>query len=159
MLILRVLHHFKHYVIDIAPSAPPKNAVLRTLSSRSIEINWTAPDIKDQNGILVLYEVIAYEEMFHSNVRKVINSSLSPNITLWKNNSLNPFTNYIFHIKAGTIAGVGPPAVLHKHGNGKMFIICICILTKCVQQQPTNEQLNCKLIFYLTTEQNTRYKG
>ncbi|XP_046851042.1 uncharacterized protein LOC124444464 [Xenia sp. Carnegie-2017] len=110
-------NHIDFRTGEAAPSAPPKNAVLRTLSSRSIEINWTAPDVKDQNGILVLYEVIAYEEMFHSKVKRITNSSLSPNITVWKNNSLNPNINYIFHIKAGTIAGVGPPAVLHKHGN------------------------------------------
>ncbi len=44
-----------------APTSPPQNVMASVLSSTEIHVNWTKVPMRDQNGIVTLYEVL-YEQ-------------------------------------------------------------------------------------------------
>ncbi|XP_028401484.1 phosphatidylinositol phosphatase PTPRQ-like [Dendronephthya gigantea] len=113
-------HYFDYRTGQAAPSAPPKDVTIRSTTSSSIEIIWTAPDIEKQNGILAMYEVVVYQELSDSKVEKISSSSMSANTTIWKVDNLSPLTDYIFHIKAGTVEGFGPAVIVHKRSDGRI---------------------------------------
>ena len=41
----------------VVPSTPPVNITVFTLSSTAIQIEWDAPELIDQNGLLTRYQV------------------------------------------------------------------------------------------------------
>ena len=104
----------------LAPSAPPRDVAIRSVSSDSIEIVWAAPDAELRNGVIVTYEVMVYQEMSNSKVKKIMSSLMNANTTLWKVSNLSPRTDYIFHIKAGTMEGFGPAVIIHKRSDGRL---------------------------------------
>jgi hypothetical protein len=81
---------------------------------------WSPPDKISQNGVIVLYEAIVYQEMANSKVKKIRSSIMRANTTLWIVHDLSPLTDYIFHIKAGTVEGFGPAVIIHKRSDGKL---------------------------------------
>ena len=96
---------------------------IRSVSADSIEMMWDAPDKRSRNGVIVSYEVIVYEEILHSKVKKIRSTLMPANTTLWIVHGLSPLTDYIFHIKAGTVQGFGPAVIIHKRSDGKLHYI------------------------------------
>ena len=81
---------------------------------------WAAPNKESRNGVIVLYEVIVYEEMPNSRVKKIRSSLMRANTTLWLVDDLSTQTDYIFHVKAATVEGFGPAVIIHKRSDGKL---------------------------------------
>ena len=69
-----------------------------------------------------MYKVIVYQEKSNSKVEEIRSSLMSANTTVWEVYDLSPLTDYIFHIKAGTVQGFGPAVIIHKRSDGKFRI-------------------------------------
>ena len=86
----------------VAPSGPPQSITAAALSALSIEINWLAPLLPEQNG-----RITGYVINITSLNTGVIQQLTSVNTTLQIRN-LTPFTNYVCVVAARTAVGVGP---------------------------------------------------
>lgn len=102
----------KSFIAFIAPSSSPQNVQLKSLSSTTIEVNWTEVPTIDRNGLIILYEV-QYEPNDTLNdpddapdrlARRITNTTeLSVLLT-----DLNPFVTYAVSVRAYTGVGYGP---------------------------------------------------
>ena len=121
---------------------------------------WTAPDVRKRNGILAMYEVVVYQELSDSKVEKITSSSMSANTTIWKVDNLSPLTDYIFHIKAGTVEGFGPAVIVHKRSDGRLTLYFTNESKWMVTVNKINElcgQYSCRIILQLDKWRKRRF--
>lgn len=93
-----------------APSGPPQNVKVMSLSSTSILVSWAELPIINRNGLIILYEIL-YEpcntsDQFASYIRNTTGLSV---ILM----GLRPFVTYAISVRAYTIAGHGPYSAVH----------------------------------------------
>lgn len=110
------------FLFDLAaPTAAPRDVAFTSVTPTSIEITWSPPDAERQNGVIVMYEIEVYHEVSGVILEKLTRSLMRANTTSWKISHLSPRTDYIFHIKAGTLGGFGPAVIVHKRSEGMYF--------------------------------------
>jgi hypothetical protein len=90
------------HIFITAPSGPPTNFGATVISSTSIFLSWTPPEVSLLNGILRHY-IISLESGEERVVRNVTSSQDSVVIS-----GLRPYTEYSCAIRAETV-DVGPP--------------------------------------------------
>ena len=97
--------------------------VFKAVSTTSIEITWSSPDLEERNGIIAMYQVEVFQEIFVSMVKKITKSLMreNSNTTVWRISNLSPRTDYIFHVRAGTSGGFGPAVIVHKRSKGMLI--------------------------------------
>ena len=89
-------------LISTVPDGPPQSPAANALSALSIEINWQAPLLPNQNGVITGY-VINVTSLDTGLTQQL--TSVTTTLTL---STLNPFTNYACIVAARTAVGVGP---------------------------------------------------
>ncbi len=91
-----------HIICDLVPSGLPKNVQVLITSSTTVTVQWTEPDLEDQNGIIKHYLVTLLSP---DNTEATIQSSgLTAQLT-----NLHPYYTYTCKVEAVTI-GSGPHA-------------------------------------------------
>ena len=136
------LQYSKHYCQNAklkttcsasAPSRPPQNVQLSSLSSTSILITWSPPSVADQNGVITAYQ-INLTEVDTGTILNMALTSISLTAT-----SLHPYYTYNVVVAAVTVA-VGPysiPAQITTLEDSKSSIFdirlqqCDCEFNKC----------------------------
>ena len=86
-----------------APSAPPLNVSLLTLSSTTIYVSWDEVPAVERNGIITRYQVNYSQTAFTEDMQTMYTTDL--NITL---QNLHEYTTYTILVRAFTSAGAGP---------------------------------------------------
>ena len=84
----------------IVPSGSPNNLTATTISSTALLIEWQAPDIEEQNGVLIGYNIVYGSSLESTNV-----TTLNTEIIL---DDLDIFTQYSINVSARTVVGAGP---------------------------------------------------
>ena len=92
------MHNFR-----LAPTSPPNNLRITTVTPTSISLSWEAPDVSEQNGVLLNY-TIAYSVQSEPVIER---TTPDTEITL---RDLEEFTEYDITVSASTAEGVGPVA-------------------------------------------------
>ncbi|XP_072042726.1 receptor-type tyrosine-protein phosphatase F-like [Amphiura filiformis] len=85
-----------------APSAPPSNVSVESITSRSITIEWSEPPCGNRHGPIIGYSYSLYNE---TSDEIITSTGLNTTVTI---NDLTPYTTYTFVITALTNAGKGP---------------------------------------------------
>lgn len=82
---------------------------LISLSSTTIQVNWTTVPIFDRNGLITLYEILyEYNDTLDQLTRRVTNATgLSVLLT-----NLRPFVTYAISVRAYTGIGHGPYSIV-----------------------------------------------
>ena len=121
------LHHVVIFYINsfffysIAPSRPPTNVQVPTISQRQIELVWAPPPMDQQNGIIRRYIVNITSQ---DGGEELITYSQTTS-TLVQN--LHPFTTYTCSVSAETVAPgpFSPPVVIQTPEDGKVYCFWI----------------------------------
>lgn len=89
----------------IVPASPPGNVSAEVQSSTSIMVTWEDIPLIDQNGVIVIYEVL-YEplETFNGNITEQTVNSTDLFINLM---DLEEFINYSISVRGYTNVGPG----------------------------------------------------
>ena len=98
------LSHTIHYILNVlctAPSAPPRNLSVISMSSTTITLSWDPPLSDQTNGYIRHYVVTVTE---HETASEFQGQSNYTQVTL---QSLHPFYTYTCHVAAVT-TGPGP---------------------------------------------------
>jgi len=86
----------------LAPSGPPKTVDTILTNFSSLSVIWKAPEISEQNGLIIYYEVeIISLDVNHTELVNISNESLI--LT-----DLHSFYTYSIRVAASTSAGLGP---------------------------------------------------
>ena len=98
------LSHTIHYILNVlctAPSAPPRNLSVISMSSTTITLSWDPPLSDQTNGYILHYVVVVTE---HETASEFQEQSNYTQVTL---QFLHPFYTYTCHVAAVT-TGPGP---------------------------------------------------
>ena len=113
-----------------APSAPPQNVSLDSITSSSISLSWEPPLDDQRNGIIVQYtiRIVLVDEGSYIFVNSTI-----PSVTV---TSLRPYTTYDCFVAAETSAGRGPFStsliiVTEEAGEGMITIVYLTARLHC----------------------------
>ena len=110
----------------IVPASPPGNVSAEVQSSTSIMVTWEDIPLIDQNGVIVIYEVL-YEplETFNGNITEQTVNSTDLFINLM---DLEEFINYSISVRGYTNVGSGNysvPVLVMTLEDGKLITTCI----------------------------------
>lgn len=92
-----------------APSAPPTNVTVATVTSTSLLVAWQPPPPIHQNGIIVYYQVL-YEpwNTFNGLIASSGSVLVYTNLSSTMLTGLQENTGYNVSVRAGTAVGPGP---------------------------------------------------
>ncbi|KAL5477126.1 hypothetical protein EMCRGX_G023872 [Ephydatia muelleri] len=85
-----------------APTSPPLNLSLVASTSTSVTLSWAPPPTQYQNGVIMGYTL----QIFNSQQGLLRETNTSSNGST--EDSLRPYTTYLFRVAAMTVAGRGP---------------------------------------------------
>ena len=85
----------------------------------SITASWTSPRESELNGMLRWYKIEVYEQLDSGYLRMVANKTVPAAVSVKTFDSLKTKTEYIIEVRAGTVAGFGPPTVVHQRTSGE----------------------------------------
>ena len=95
----------EHIVLfNTVPSGPPLELVF-SLTSHTIVLSWSPPLLSQCNGVITSYLINCTSG--DSIINSTRTSSTSLTIT-----GLEPFTNYTCFVRASTVVGDGPAAII-----------------------------------------------
>lgn len=99
------------YIFLLAPSSAPRSCIIKFLNATQIHLTWSAPAREHHNGILTKYQLEFLPESWSSSSKRII--LLPAKTKFHKEKNLQPYMRYVIHLRAKTIAGVGPSAILN----------------------------------------------
>lgn len=105
-----------------APSAPPQEVRLLSLSSTSIKVSWVAPPTDSRHGEIVRYS-LAYQAVAGEDMERHQVSGIGADVTSYVLEDLEKWTEYLVWVRAHTDVGPGPesPAVHTRTKEDGMF--------------------------------------
>ena len=80
---------------------------------------WKRPSENEIHGILSSYKVEIYEQLEEGYLNMISNKTVASTVLTCTFGSLKEKMEYIIEVKAGTVVGFGPPAVVHQKTSGK----------------------------------------
>ena len=94
------------------PSGSPENLKIALVTSHTLNLSWSPPLVSHHNGFIMNYFIICSlrDSIIYST--RTSGPSLQLSIT-----GLEPFTNYTCSVRAATVVGDGPVAVIHTMTN------------------------------------------
>lgn len=90
-----------------APSAPPQEVRLLSLSSTCIKVIWVAPPTDSRHGEIVRYS-LAYQALTGEEVERHQVSGIGVDVTSYVLEDLEKCTEYLVWVRAHTDVGPGP---------------------------------------------------
>lgn len=115
--------------IYAGPSLPPQNVRSYVLSPRSVSISWLPPSVVGQNGIVLYYILLLFDEQLLTGER-TINTTL----TSHSFSDLEEYNIYNYSIAAATRVGVGvfsPTIQFTTHEDSTYFCFFVVTKTNC----------------------------
>ena len=108
-------HHSCNYLkmtCSTAPDSPPANVTATTTSATSILVAWAMVSWMEQNGAIVMYEVmtISLEDSGVAIVMKTVN--VSESVQFVDVMELEEYVSYNISVRAYTSVGAGPYSVV-----------------------------------------------
>ncbi|XP_076865315.1 protein sidekick-1 isoform X2 [Brachyhypopomus gauderio] len=94
------------FVGEAAPSVAPQNIRVNTMTSTQLEVQWEAPPVETQNGIIQGYKIY-YWEMENQNETEKVKILFLPETSVRLKN-LTSYTYYMVKLSAFNAAGDGP---------------------------------------------------
>ncbi|XP_072047731.1 protein sidekick-2-like [Amphiura filiformis] len=85
-----------------APSGPPVDVTITSMSTRSLTMEWNQPKCEHTNGNITLYTYKVLNQITGSAI------FMNTSITSWTILDLIPYTEYIISVSAWNAAGQGP---------------------------------------------------
>lgn len=110
LLCLPLSTMFDHYPppsLPSAPSAPPQEVHLLSLSSTSIRVSWVAPPRGSRHGEIVSYS-LAYRALTGEDTERHQVSGISADVTGYVLEDLEKWMQYLVWVRAHTDVGPGP---------------------------------------------------
>lgn len=102
-----LLDHYPPSSPPSAPSAPPQDVRLLSLSSTSIKVSWVAPPTDSRHGEIVCYS-LAYQAVTGEDVERHQVSGIGADTTSYVLEHLEKWTEYLVWVRAHTDVGPGP---------------------------------------------------
>lgn len=90
-----------------APSAPPQEVHLISLSSTSIKVSWAAPPAASRHGNIVRYS-LAYQAVSGEDQQRHEVKDIPADVSSYVLEGLEKWTEYVVWVKAHTDVGPGP---------------------------------------------------
>lgn len=90
-----------------APSAPPQEVHLVSLSSTSLKVSWVAPPAASRHGAIVRYTV-SYQAMAGEDTERHEVTGIGADATSFVLEGLEKWTEYQVWVRAHTDVGPGP---------------------------------------------------
>ena len=90
-----------------APSAPPQEVHLVSLSSTSLKVSWVAPPAASRHGAIVRYTV-SYQALTGEDTERHDMAGIGAEATSYVLNGLEKWTEYQVWVRAHTDVGPGP---------------------------------------------------
>ncbi len=90
-----------------APSAPPQDVHLLSLSSTSIKVSWVAPPAASRHGAIVRYTV-SYQAVNSEDTERHEVPDIGADVTSYVLEGLEKWTEYQVWVRAHTDVGSGP---------------------------------------------------
>lgn len=90
-----------------APSAPPQEVHLLSLSSTTIKVSWVAPPTDSHHGEIVHYS-LAYQALTGEDMERHQVSGIGADVTSYVLEDLEKWTEYLVWVRAHTDIGPGP---------------------------------------------------
>ena len=94
--------YFEYLFPTTAPSGPPQQLRVETVTSTSVSLQWSPPDFSLQNGIISGYIIQLIED---KTLKNFTYSTTDTHLTI---GSLNPSSVYTCYVAAENSAGKGP---------------------------------------------------
>lgn len=109
-----------------APSAPPQEVRLFSLSSTSIKVSWVAPPTDSRHGDIVSYS-LAYQAPTGEDTERHQVSGISADFTSYVLEDLEKWVEYLVWVRAHTDVGPGPesPAARIRTKEDGMFMMSL----------------------------------
>ena len=96
-----------HTHTHTVPSAPPQMLNATFINSTALSVNWLPPPEQDQNGVILDYQLTYQVNGTTDAIETITVSELSTTIE-----GLEIFTLYLVSVRARTVVGLGPTAVV-----------------------------------------------
>lgn len=109
-----------------APSAPPQEVHLLSLSSTSIKVSWVAPPTDSRHGDIVSYS-LAYQALAGEDTERHQVSGIAADVTSYVLEDLEKWLEYVVWVRAHTDVGPGPesPAARIRTKEDGMFVMSL----------------------------------
>lgn len=106
-----------------APSAPPQEVHLLSLSSTSIKVSWLAPPTDSRHGDIVGYS-LAFQALAGEDTKRHQVSGIGAEVTSYVLEDLEKWVEYLVWVRAHTDVGPGPesPAARIRTKEDGMFM-------------------------------------
>ncbi len=102
-----------YYLFLTAPSGPPTSLYATRTGARNLQVFWSPPEPKKQNGHIIGYRLCIKEKRFSFPCRNYVMVPESQIMNMHSFNELKPFTFYNIHVEAKTFVGYGPGQYLN----------------------------------------------
>lgn len=93
--------------LPAAPSAPPQEVHLVSLSSTSLKVSWVAPPADSRHGAIVRYTV-SYQALAGEDTERHEVTGVGADATSYDLENLEKWTEYQVWVRAHTNVGPGP---------------------------------------------------
>ena len=108
-----------YFLFILVPSGTPVEISITFFNDSSMTVTWKRPNENEIHGILSWYKIEIYEQRENGYLNMVSNRTVASAVLSCTVGNLKEKTEYIIEVKAGTVAGFGPPAVVHQKTSGK----------------------------------------
>lgn len=105
-----------------APSAPPQEVHLVSLSSTSLKVSWVAPPADSRHGAIVRYTV-SYQALAGEDTERHEKTDIGADATSCVLEGLEKWTEYQVRVRAHTDVGPGPestPVMMKTKEDGRL---------------------------------------
>lgn len=96
-----------HSIALPAPSAPPQDVQVLSLSSTSIKVSWVPPPAASRHGAIVRYTV-SYQAVSGEDTERHEVTDIGADATSVVLDGLGKWTEYVVRVRAHTDVGPGP---------------------------------------------------
>ena len=96
----------KFFSLHAAPSGPPENVRAVATSAVEISVSWDEVAARDQNGIILLYEVVVEPQITFGG--SLMQTTINVTNMTTPLSDLHPYVNYTISVRAYTSVGPGP---------------------------------------------------